>query len=233
MSHRLPSTMPTWNRPIRIPRHIDITHTDPPFAIAGERSTWRIPFKLSQDIPGGFPLKIQLWGGRNNKGQFPDAQVTDPKGTYIPSVTVPGKPFYGLVRPEDEFGNLSHEQLSDCTVSSDGQPLDMQTEQVPGSACLRVKLSLADERVHRLQIREICSGHETTSNPTICSGAVQPIYWGISFPARPVRCTCGTRIYQSPGKTRPRWPAPGCRQPRSAIIPLRSIMCELCNKTAK
>ena len=80
MSRTLPGAMPDWARPIRLPRPIDITHTDPPFAIAGETSTWRVPFRLSKDVPTGVPLKVQLWGGRNNKGNFPDAQVTDPRG---------------------------------------------------------------------------------------------------------------------------------------------------------
>ena len=62
--------MPAWSRPIRIPASIEITHTDPPFAVAGARARLRVPFKLSQDVSPGADLRLQLWGGRNNKGAF-------------------------------------------------------------------------------------------------------------------------------------------------------------------
>jgi hypothetical protein len=71
--------MPAWERPIRIPESIEITHTDPVFAIAGKTGIWRVPFKLPKDIPAKSVLKLQLWGGRNNKGAFSGVQIDNPK----------------------------------------------------------------------------------------------------------------------------------------------------------
>jgi len=70
---------PPWRRPIRIPEEITLTHAEPPVAIAGGFSTWRLPFQLCKDVPPGAALKLQLWGGRNNKGTFPGAQTRDPR----------------------------------------------------------------------------------------------------------------------------------------------------------
>jgi len=75
MSREIPDSMPVWSHPIRIPAGIEITHAEPPFAIAGETSTWRIPFKLIKDVPPGSDLRFQLWGGRNNKGSFTSMQL--------------------------------------------------------------------------------------------------------------------------------------------------------------
>ncbi|MBN1676067.1 MAG: DUF3604 domain-containing protein [Kiritimatiellae bacterium] len=73
-----PEVMPAWTRPIRIPAGVDVNHTEPPHAIAGERGTWRLPFTLCRDVAGGSVLKVQLWGGRNNKGVFAGAQADAP-----------------------------------------------------------------------------------------------------------------------------------------------------------
>jgi len=70
--------IPAWSRPLRIPEPIEITHADPPYALAGETSCWRLPFTLSQDVPTGAELRLQLWGGRNNKGGSCELQTEDP-----------------------------------------------------------------------------------------------------------------------------------------------------------
>ena len=70
MPQEIPGHMPAWSHPIRIPSHIGITHTHPPFAIAGETSTWRLPFVLSGAVSKGCTLTLQVAGGRNNKGLF-------------------------------------------------------------------------------------------------------------------------------------------------------------------
>ncbi|OGV78586.1 MAG: hypothetical protein A3K19_32115 [Lentisphaerae bacterium RIFOXYB12_FULL_65_16] len=72
--------MPPWARPIRIPESIEVTHADPAFAIANECGTWRLPFRLAKDVPAGAVLKLQVCGGRNNKGNFPGAQTANPNG---------------------------------------------------------------------------------------------------------------------------------------------------------
>ncbi|MFC1453903.1 DUF3604 domain-containing protein [Verrucomicrobiota bacterium] len=293
MSQEVPDTMPKWSRPIRIPKGIEITHVEPPFAIAGEKSTWRIPFKLSKDVPANSALKLQLWGGRNNKNSFAATQIEHPEaegyiaaeledgtrvtmqagkipGTYIlalpdcglkkgqsltillggrtkggagikitkehafnkffvlystpvketgqklpqwagtdvwtrqtedqivavctmhilggtihhvrayaPATTRPGKTFHILVRPEDEFGNLSHQEMGDISISINGKTLEAEIEKVPDSTCLKIKASLSSEGIYRIKARETNSGCEAMTNPTICSNTAQPVYWGM------------------------------------------------------
>lgn len=289
MSRDVPNTMPMWARPIRIPESIEITHTAPVFAIAGETGIWRVPFKLSKDVPARSVLKLQLWGGRNNKGAFTDAQIEHPEaegyiateledgtrvsmqagagnlpGTYVlalpdcglkkgqsltillggqakggagikvckehifnkffvlysvpvngpklpnvwtkemedqivavctmhilggkidrirayaPATTRPRKAFHIIVRPEDEFGNLSHQEMGNISISVNGETLEAEIERVPDSICLRIKISLCTEGIYRIQVREINSGCETMANPTICSDdRAQPVYWGM------------------------------------------------------
>lgn len=293
MSGLAPASLPKWQRPIRIPESIEITHTEPPFAIAGETSSWRAPFRLSKDVPPGAELRLQLWGGRNNKGHFIGAQTERPnvegyiaaeladgsraslrpgehageyivaipgdglrkgqtltvllgrrakdgpgikicrermlnkffvlyvapsgetktafpqwagtsvwgKGTedrivaacsmhilggairrlraYAPSATRPGRTFSLLIRPEDEFGNLSHQELGDIRITVNGEALATDVERVPDSTCLQAKIALAREGVFRIRARETASGCNATANPTLCSETAQPIYWGM------------------------------------------------------
>lgn len=293
MSRDVPNTMPMWARPIRIPESIEITHTDPVFAIAGETGIWRVPFKLSKDVPARSVLKLQLWGGRNNKGTFTGAQIEHPKaegyiaaeledgtyvsmqagnlaGTYVlvlpdcglkkgqsltillggqakggagikackehmfnkifvlysipakeakpklpqwagtnvwtkatedqivaactmhilggkiehirayaPTTTRPRKAFHILVRPEDEFGNLSHQETGDISISVNGETLEAEIERMPDSTGLRIKVSLCTEGIYRIQVRETNSGCEAVANPTTCSDTAQPVYWGM------------------------------------------------------
>jgi hypothetical protein len=87
------SGKPPWRRPIRIPEEIPLTHAEPPVAVAGEFSTWRLPFQVSKDVPPNSRLALQLWGGRNNKGHFPGAQATRPQADgYVTAETDDGSP---------------------------------------------------------------------------------------------------------------------------------------------
>lgn len=104
MTQQATGSMPEWSRPMRVPADIRITHAQPPFAIAGETATWRLPFVLSKDVPAGSNLRLQVAGGRSNKGPFdckvltaqlasgvalnirPDA----PSGTYAVSIPSAG-----------------------------------------------------------------------------------------------------------------------------------------------
>ncbi len=76
MNRPNPEHRPAWERPIRMPADLALTHAEPPFAIAGETSTWRLTFVLGRDLPAGLALKLQLAGGRNNKGHFGDGTVS-------------------------------------------------------------------------------------------------------------------------------------------------------------
>jgi uncharacterized protein DUF3604 len=95
--------LPPWTRPIRIPEDVPLTHAEPPFAIVGELGSWTLRFELRCDLPGEWELRLQLHGGRNNKGPFagdlasisstlPDGsdltwEAVDPPGTL--STTLP------------------------------------------------------------------------------------------------------------------------------------------------
>ena len=290
MSREVPDSMPVWSHPIRIPAGIEITHAEPPFAIAGETSTWRIPFQLSKDVPPGSDLRLQLWGGRNNKGSFTGTQLenADARGlitaeqedgsrlriqaeqqagnyvvalpavglkkgqmltvllgdqtnddggvkvcgervlnklfilhvdwgeaklpqwsggsvwnsqtqscivavcsmhilggpirsirAYVPATVRPNEEFAVLVRPEDEFGNLSHQRLGPVAVSVNGTALAVRTERVLESTCTRASVRLSSAGVYRLTVRGTDSDLETLSNPTVCWAKAHRVYWGM------------------------------------------------------
>ena len=279
-----PDAMPAWSRPIRIPETIEITHTDPPCAFAGETFAWRIPFTLSKDVPAGAELHLQLWGGRNNKGAFFDLQTEEPNapgyasaelgdgtpvcmdplesrgayrlslpqgglrkgdrltvrlsarvaeghlldkyfvlcvppeasapGTppwaggavwagpaadgivaactmhilggpidhlraYVPATVRPSEEFPILLRPEDAFGNLSHERLGSIAVSLDGRPFPARPSAVEDSTCLEAWISLPSDGIYRFVVRDTVSGKEARTNPVVCSATAQPVYWGM------------------------------------------------------
>jgi len=66
---------------------------------------------------------------------------------YAPSQPRPGEPLAVLVRPDDEFSNLSHEPPGDVRVLADGQELPGRAEQVDRSTCVRVHVRLPAEGV--------------------------------------------------------------------------------------
>ncbi|MFO7897623.1 MAG: DUF3604 domain-containing protein [Planctomycetota bacterium] len=99
------TSVPHRTRPVRIPDDIPLEHPQPETAIAGERSTWRLPFRLARDLPAGTPLRLQVWGGRNNKGVFPDLQTDDPgAGGYVTAAMPGGSPI--ALRPADVDGSF-------------------------------------------------------------------------------------------------------------------------------
>lgn len=298
--------LPSWERPIRIPHEVPIEHSDPEVAIAGKKSTWRLRFRLADDVTPGSAIGLQVFGGRNNKGAFTDLQTDRPQkdgfltastqdgtplrinptpkaGTfaieaperglragsflfvvlgdrsggggglvvpsvrmlnkffvlyrgrsesdsgsrlprwavsgggdteikagpvwtqandhlmlaactmhilggaidhlraYVPSQTAPQVPFLVLVRPEDRFSNLSCETVDEIAVLVDGEEIRGTVEQVSGSTCVSVHVLLPREGVYRLRVRDLGTGKETTTNPTICSGSAHRLkpFWGM------------------------------------------------------
>jgi len=297
--------MPKWTRPIRIPESVPIQHADPRFALAGEKGTWRLPLRLAADIAPGDPLRLHLFGGRNNKGAFKEPQVDRPgedgcvtltteagvalalrpqgqgglfvvmpperglqagsvltatlgdtsgggggieaprirqldkfvflfrpageednmllrvagqhqivpAGTkamlplavpnqhqvvaactvhvlggkiahlraYVPPHTRPGESFDLLVRPEDEFSNLSFETVEDLAVFLGDQALKVKVQQVAESTCVRVRVQVPGEGVHRLRVKDRRTGQEAVTNPTVCAEATpaRRLYWGM------------------------------------------------------
>ena len=288
--------IPPWERPIRIPEIVPLEHANPEVAIAGAKSTWELLFRLSEDIEANAVLKLQVFGGRNNKGVFINPQVERPEedgyltlriedgeslelqpgkdggtfllverktalsagtvlvatlgdriaggggiqapagrllgkffllhrdarpkgddswaerkhgGTwaeddqhlivgacimhilggevdhlraYVPSQITPGEAFDILVRPEDKFSNLSHRRLSSLVATLDGEELTAETQPVPESTCVRVRVCLPDEGVYRLTVRDPETGLGATTNPTVCrteSGSDPQVHWGM------------------------------------------------------
>ncbi|NLW51084.1 MAG: DUF3604 domain-containing protein [Candidatus Brocadiaceae bacterium] len=103
--------LPRWTRPIRIPESVPLRHADPPFGLAGERGTWRLPLELARDVAPETLLKLQTGGGRNARPGFADDQAADPRGEGYVSLQGPdGAPvpltpdearsYYTLARPE-------------------------------------------------------------------------------------------------------------------------------------
>lgn len=82
--------MPGWTHPIRIPATVPVSHADPAVAVAGRCGTWRLPFLLGKAVPPGAALKLQVFGGRNNKGEFAGLQADSPAGAGYLGVTADG-----------------------------------------------------------------------------------------------------------------------------------------------
>ena len=85
-----PTFIPGFERPLRIPENVPIEPANPEFATAGERGGWRLPFRLAADVPAGAPLRVQVFGKRNNHGMFLGLQADDPAGDGYVSMTGPG-----------------------------------------------------------------------------------------------------------------------------------------------
>jgi hypothetical protein len=100
---------------------------------------------------------------------------------YIPSQTAPEAPFSILIRPEDEFSNLSCETADEITVLVDAEEIRGTAGQVSDSTCVRISVRLPREGVYRLRVRDLRTGKETITNPTICSGGAPRLkpFWGV------------------------------------------------------
>lgn len=279
--------MPDWRRPVRVPADVPLGGTDPPFAIAGQKGTWRARLRLARAVPADAILKLETASPRNNKPAFvgdqverasadgyltlhgengvplamtadeepgryvvqvPDSGLEDgyvltlvlgdrsggggglqmPTAraldkfmllyvardagdrpgmwslnnadqivavctmhilggpihhlrAYAPSQVRPGEPFYVLVRPEDQFGNLSHELPTGADMLLDGEPLEAGPEPVPRSSCLRLRVTLPRRGVHRLKIVGRPGGWEAATNPIVCAPEERrySTFWGM------------------------------------------------------
>lgn len=78
--------------PIRIPLSIDLVRAEPSPAVVNQVGSWRLPFVVSQDVSAGETLKLQVYGGRNNKERFHPLQAQDPAGfNYITARLADGR----------------------------------------------------------------------------------------------------------------------------------------------
>ena len=277
--------VPPWERPIRIPGRVPVMHVEPGFAIVEEKSQWRLTFQLAEDVAGGAELKLQMFGGRNNRSTFQKWRLDCPVGpadmraatadgaplairpdrsagtlvltvpqeglaegalvhvdlddpehggvcapsnrllnkffvlhrpgpdgdppptwcgeslglivgactmhvlggpmdhihAYAPSQAVVGELIEVLVRPEDRFDNLSHQRLGKVDAFLGDDKLDARAEPVTDSVCVRLRLELPREGVHRVRVREAGGGAEATAAPTLCTASPRPgaVYWGM------------------------------------------------------
>ncbi|MCK4283454.1 MAG: DUF3604 domain-containing protein [Candidatus Brocadiae bacterium] len=100
-----PEGFPPWERPVRIPERIAIRQTEPEFALSLDRGSWSLPFELAEDLPPGSTVKLQLFGGRNNKVAFQGAQTERPDDEgYLTAQTLDGTPL--PVEPSDGAGTF-------------------------------------------------------------------------------------------------------------------------------
>jgi len=292
---------PRSTRPIRIPERVPLGRCEPETAFAGEMSAWTLPLELACGVPAGAVLRLQLFGGRNNKGTF-DAQADQPGGygyitartaagrtiplraaevagtfeltvpegglrkhdvltvtlgdhsgirapetrtldkffvlyvadrsaqalpawvvgdsrssaelkkdlgavwsednqrhivaactmhvlggpvrqlrAYVPSQSKPGERLTILVRPEDEFSNLSHETLDHVAALLGDEQLDAEVEPVRESTCVRLTVRLPGEGAHRIRVLDRTKGLEAVANPTVCrsGSAAHRFFWGM------------------------------------------------------
>jgi len=70
--------LPAWERPIRLPDDVPLTHAEPPVALDGEKGTWCLPFELARDVGPGTLLKLQVFRRRNNRIAFKGIQADGP-----------------------------------------------------------------------------------------------------------------------------------------------------------
>ncbi|MFP4026434.1 MAG: DUF3604 domain-containing protein [Candidatus Brocadiia bacterium] len=100
---------------------------------------------------------------------------------FAPSQVVPGDEFSILVRPEDEYGNVSCVPLGEVNVSLDGESLEVECEQVKGSTCLSVRTQVPLDGVHRLKVQDEAGEWQAVTNPIVCRAALPAgrTYWGM------------------------------------------------------
>jgi len=101
----IPDFVPSFTRPIRLPPPLRLPPAEPAFAIAGRMGSWTLPLVLEKDVSADSMLKLQLFGGRNNKGAFTDAQCADPRAPgYVSVCLMGGKSM--VLKPGDGAGTL-------------------------------------------------------------------------------------------------------------------------------
>ena len=100
-----PRAIPPWHRPIRIPESIPLSHAEPPYVLTDAVTSWRMPFILAHDVPAGSDLRLQLWGGRNNRGPFTGIQFDNPHAPgFLHAALADGTPL--PIRAAEQAGSF-------------------------------------------------------------------------------------------------------------------------------
>ena len=102
--------VPGWTRPIRVPERVEILHSDPPVAYAGEKGTWTLPLRICEEVPAGCLLKFQVFGGRNNRLKFPGIQADRPGEDGYLTVRAPDGTAFPL-EPDKQAGTFALGQV--------------------------------------------------------------------------------------------------------------------------
>jgi len=99
---------------------------------------------------------------------------------WAPAQAAPGERVAILVRPEDEFSNLSSKLPGGLEVSQDGKPISADAEPVPGSTCVRLSVTAPEEGIYRFTVKHPATGSEATTNPMVCGAPPhENAYWGM------------------------------------------------------
>lgn len=69
--------IPRFERPVRIPSKVKLGFAKPQIAFAGSRTNLKLTFHIPAEIKPDDTIKLQLFGGRNNKGFFQNIQCDD------------------------------------------------------------------------------------------------------------------------------------------------------------
>ena len=83
--------IPAFHKPIRMPSWLKSDYCHPEIAMAGEKISIRMQCCLTKNIKRENTLKLQLFGGRNNKGIFSNLQLEDPDKDGFVSVETQDK----------------------------------------------------------------------------------------------------------------------------------------------
>jgi len=99
-----------------------------------------------------------------------------------PSFVADGEKARLLIRPEDQWGNVSYEAIGSLTLRLNGREIAAERKNSANSTCCWLEnITLPAEGVHRLEIDETGTRTRAISNPIVCSRTVpvtRPL-WGM------------------------------------------------------
>ena len=100
---------------------------------------------------------------------------------HAPSQARPGEEVSLLVRPLDEYRNLSHQSPEGLSVWLGQERLAATEEPVPRSTCVRLRIQAPREGALRPVVKMASLGLEAVANPIVCSEAPRDnaAFWGM------------------------------------------------------
>lgn len=152
---------------VRMLNKFFLLHTATPKAV---RAASTQPDKVPRQRSLVSACRMHILGGR-----------IDHLRAYVPSQCSVGDKVELLVRPEDRFSNLSHEEIGSLDVFAGDRRLDAETHRVAGSNCLRTRITVPAAGTYRFRIVDRSRAKECLTNPMDCvdSPAPEGFYWGM------------------------------------------------------